>query len=60
MILWMFVPYLLGGAGLFFYLTRYPERLVRRGRVDLCGASHQLWHLLILAGQYICTSEWKT
>jgi predicted membrane channel-forming protein YqfA (hemolysin III family) len=54
MILWMFVPYLLGGAGLFFYLTRYPERLVRRGRVDLCGASHQLWHLLILAGQYVC------
>jgi predicted membrane channel-forming protein YqfA (hemolysin III family) len=51
LILWLFVPYLLGAAGLFFYLSRYPERLVPRGRVDLCGASHQIWHLLILAGQ---------
>ena len=51
MILWMFVPYLLGAAGLLFYLSRFPECLLSHGTVDLCGASHQIWHVLIFAGR---------
>eukprot|EP00088_Acartia_fossae_P036135 TRINITY_DN37320_c1_g1_i1.p1 TRINITY_DN37320_c1_g1~~TRINITY_DN37320_c1_g1_i1.p1 ORF type:complete len:362 (+),score=74.28 TRINITY_DN37320_c1_g1_i1:168-1253(+) len=50
MIKWMFFPYGVGGLGLFFYLSRVPECLVPHGKVDLWGASHQIWHLLIFAG----------
>ncbi|XP_023344521.1 progestin and adipoQ receptor family member 3 [Eurytemora carolleeae] len=49
-IFWILVPYGLGGLGLFFYISRIPERIVPPGQVDLCGASHQLWHIFILAG----------
>lgn len=34
--------------GLFFYTTQWPERR-HPGLVDLIGASHQCWHLCILA-----------
>ena len=46
----MFFPYGLGGLGLVFYLTRFPECCLPEGRVDLYGASHQIWHMLIFAG----------
>jgi predicted membrane channel-forming protein YqfA (hemolysin III family) len=36
------------GAGIFFYLTRFPERLFP-GRFDLLP-SHTFWHLGVLAG----------
>ena len=52
-IFWILVPYGLGGLGLFFYISRIPERIVPPGQVDLCGASHQLWHIFILAGLLI-------
>ncbi|KAM0930353.1 hypothetical protein ACQ4PT_001075 [Festuca glaucescens] len=32
-----------------FYLTRVPERW-RPGKFDLCGQSHQIFHLLVIAG----------
>jgi len=50
MIQWMFFPYFVGGFGLFFYLSRVPECLLPCGKVDICGASHQIWHMLIFAG----------
>ena len=50
MIKWMFFPYGVGGLGLFFYVSRVPECVVSAGKVDLCGASHQIWHMLIFAG----------
>lgn len=50
MITWMFFPYCVGGLGLFFYLSRVPECLLSHGKVDMWGASHQIWHMLIFAG----------
>jgi len=50
MISWMLLPFLLGGVGLVFYVSHFPETVVPCGRVDLCGASHQVWHVLILSG----------
>ena len=42
----MAASYLVGTA---FYLTRVPERW-RPGMFDLCGQSHQIFHLLVIAG----------
>jgi len=50
MISWMFLPFLLGGVGVVFYVSHFPETVVPCGRVDLCGASHQIWHVLIFSG----------
>lgn len=50
MISWMFFPFLLGAVGVIFYASHFPEALVPCGCVDLCGASHQIWHVLILSG----------
>jgi len=50
MISWMFLPFLLGGVGVIFYVSHFPESVVPCGRVDLCGASHQIWHVLIFSG----------
>ncbi|KAM0832200.1 hypothetical protein ACQ4PT_065041 [Festuca glaucescens] len=36
-------------TGTVFYLTRVPERW-RPGMFDLCGQSHQIFHLLVIAG----------
>ncbi|ETV98679.1 hypothetical protein H310_08782 [Aphanomyces invadans] len=33
--------------GIFFYTTRFPERLAP-GTFDIWGSSHQLWHLCVL------------
>lgn len=39
-------------AGFMIYLGRFPERASSRGKFDLMGASHQLWHVLVfLAGR---------
>ena len=48
---WLLLPYLLAGLGLLLYLLHLPEVLVARGRVDIWGASHQLWHVLIFLGR---------
>ena len=50
MISWMFFPFLLGGVGVIFYVSHFPECVVPCGRVDMCGASHQIWHVLIFSG----------
>lgn len=50
MISWMFFPYLVGAVGVFFYISRFPEAVVPCGQVDICGASHQIWHVLIFSG----------
>jgi adiponectin receptor len=48
-ILW----YIIGGAvyilGASFYIARVPERC-SPGRFDLCGASHQIFHVAVLIG----------
>lgn len=45
--------YALGGyvyiQGAVLYVLRVPERC-KPGRFDLCGASHQLFHLAVLMG----------
>lgn len=45
--------YGLGGAvyigGAVLYMTRVPERCAP-GKFDLCGASHQIFHLAVIAG----------
>jgi len=43
------LPFVNGGIGLIFYLTRFPEKMFK-GSVDLVGASHQVWHVLIFLG----------
>ena len=51
-VLALFIPRLLlmfalYGCGFAFYLSRWPESMFP-GRVDLLGASHQLWHVCVL------------
>lgn len=41
------IMYLLAGSAVVFYLTKFPECLYP-GKFDYIGASHQIWHLLIL------------
>merc|ERR1711936_294437 len=50
MILWMFFPYVVGAVGVLFYISHFPESLVPPGNVDICGASHQIWHVFIFTG----------
>jgi predicted membrane channel-forming protein YqfA (hemolysin III family) len=51
----LFVPrvagaYLLAGTGVAFYLSHFPECCCTPGRVDIVGASHQWWHVFVVAG----------
>ncbi|XP_009389658.2 heptahelical transmembrane protein 4 [Musa acuminata AAA Group] len=39
------------GIGVFVYATRIPERWMP-GKFDLAGHSHQLFHVLVIAGAY--------
>ena len=48
-VLWLCIPYILAGVGVFFYLSHIPERLCC-SEFDICGASHQIWHVFIFAG----------
>ena len=36
------IPFIAGGVGLIFYVTRFPEKLFKAGSVDIFGASHQV------------------
>ena len=36
--------------GVFFYLTKVPERFMKPGIVDYCGHSHNIFHCLVLLG----------
>jgi len=40
------------GAGTLVYALHFPERWFPR-RFDYVGASHQLWHVAVLAGMYL-------
>jgi len=52
----LFVPvgisYLFFGTGMILYVTRIPERFWP-GAFDLYGTSHQIWHVLVVVGQWI-------
>lgn len=39
------------GLGVVVYATRVPERW-KPGKFDLVGNSHQLFHVLVIAGAY--------
>ena len=49
-VLWMCIPYTMAGVGVFFYLSHIPESLCC-SEFDIWGASHQIWHVFILAGK---------
>ena len=40
------VMYMISGCAFFFYITKFPERVVP-GIVDIIGHSHQWWHIFI-------------
>eukprot|EP00475_Leptophrys_vorax_P006773 TRINITY_DN14232_c0_g1_i1.p1 TRINITY_DN14232_c0_g1~~TRINITY_DN14232_c0_g1_i1.p1 ORF type:complete len:333 (+),score=2.52 TRINITY_DN14232_c0_g1_i1:85-999(+) len=40
------------GLGALFYATRIPERWLP-GRFDIAGHSHQIFHVLVIAGAYV-------
>ena len=40
------LPFVNGGIGLIFYLTRFPEKMFK-GSVDLVGASHQVGSMIL-------------
>ena len=42
----MIVMYMISGSAFFFYITKFPERVVP-GIVDIVGHSHQWWHIFI-------------
>ena len=49
------LPFVNGGIGLIFYLTRFPEKMFK-GSVDLVGASHQVGSMkIIFEKTYVCT-----
>ena len=43
-------PFIAGGVGLIFYVSRFPEKLFKAGSVDIWGASHQVSIKLIYLG----------
>ena len=47
--MWMCIPYIFAGVGVFFYLSHIPESICC-SEFDICGASHQIWHVFIFAG----------
>jgi adiponectin receptor len=36
--------------GLYVYTVRCPERHYQPGKFNVCGNSHQIWHLLVVCG----------
>ena len=38
------VMYMISGCAFFFYITKFPERVIP-GLVDIVGSSHQWWHI---------------
>jgi len=49
----MVIPFMIGGVGLCFYVSRFPENLLQfNGCFDLFGASHQVWHVMIFLGMF--------
>jgi len=46
------VAYIFFVTGMFLYLTRIPERFWP-GAFDLLGTSHQIWHFLVVIGQWV-------
>uniref|UniRef100_A0A3Q3DSI3 Progestin and adipoQ receptor family member IIIb n=1 Tax=Hippocampus comes TaxID=109280 RepID=A0A3Q3DSI3_HIPCM len=47
----LIVMYLIGAAAFVFYITKMPERCFP-GHVNYIGASHQVWHVLVVAMLY--------
>ncbi|XP_066931737.1 progestin and adipoQ receptor family member 3-like [Clytia hemisphaerica] len=55
----IFVMYLIVGSAFFFYMSKIPEKY-KPGFFDYFGASHQIWHILILSAfvyWYCCSFE---
>jgi len=48
----MVIPFMIGGVGLCFYVSRFPEKVCKSGSFDLFGASHQVWHVMIFLGMF--------
>eukprot|EP01129_Flabellula_baltica_P009503 TRINITY_DN3890_c0_g1_i1.p1 TRINITY_DN3890_c0_g1~~TRINITY_DN3890_c0_g1_i1.p1 ORF type:complete len:287 (-),score=25.39 TRINITY_DN3890_c0_g1_i1:424-1284(-) len=48
---WCLIGYLCFGTGVALYAIRWPER-TSPGTFDYIGHSHQLWHCLVVMGQY--------
>jgi len=48
----IFLAYCFFMVGMVLYLTRVPERFWP-GVFDLLGTSHQLWHVLVVIGQWL-------
>ena len=47
-------------VGLFFFVSKVPERFFSDGRFDLAGHSHNLFHAFAVAGQvfgYVCVTQ---
>ncbi|KAJ6228245.1 progestin and adipoq receptor family member 3 [Anaeramoeba flamelloides] len=42
------IMYMFYALGLFVFITKIPERYTKNGYFDYIGASHQIWHLLVL------------
>ena len=38
----IFLPFVIGGVGLVFYISRFPEKIFKAGSVDILGSSHQV------------------
>lgn len=36
--------------GLYVYTVRCPERHYTPGKFNVCGNSHQIWHIFVLLG----------
>ncbi|XP_061732947.1 progestin and adipoQ receptor family member 3-like [Nerophis ophidion] len=47
----MIIMYLIAGSAFVFYLTKIPERYFP-GQVNYIGASHQVWHVLVVVMFY--------
>ena len=46
-------PFWTLSLGAFFYIKRIPEKWSRTGRYDLLGASHQIFHILVLVALFL-------
>lgn len=45
------IMYMICGCAFFFYITKFPERVIP-GLVDIVGHSHQWWHIFMFLALY--------
>ncbi|KAF2274588.1 HlyIII-domain-containing protein [Westerdykella ornata] len=59
-VMWWLLEGLWYGVGAWFFVSRWPEKAVRRGKCDVWGSSHQIFHVCVVLGAAAhCWGVWQ-